>query len=161
SFRAAADEPGHPGARLPGRSVGARSLPQLAEVVERIRDVADPLLILRELRPQIDRLPRDPKKGIQYKDDDAAWAVWKAFSEGGKTRSRPLRTDLCGPLDRWLATRLVRLFPVVVELYEKVKVRHRKLDQLDLLIKLRDLVTRDRAVRAQFQHLFDHVFVDE
>jgi ATP-dependent helicase/nuclease subunit A len=161
AFRAAADELVALGGRLTGRSVGARSLRQLVEVVRRVRDVADPFLILRELRPQLDRLPRDPKKGITYGGDDAAWTIWKTFSEGGKTRPRPLRDDLCGPLNRCLATRLVRLFPVVVALYEKVKVRHRKLDQLDLLIKLRDLVARDRAVRAQFQQLFDHIFVDE
>ena len=87
--------------------------------------------------------------------------VWNVFTKGGKSRSTPLRDDLCGPLNRWLATRLVRLFPVVVTLYEKVKTRHRQLDQLDLLIKLRDLVKGDRAVRAEFQRLFDHIFVDE
>jgi len=161
AFRAAADELVALGGRLTGRSAGARALRQLVEVVRRVRDVADPLLILRELRPQIDRLPRDPKKGVTYEGDDAAWTVWKTFSDGGKTRSRPLRDDLCGPLDRWLATRLVRLFPVVVALHEKVKVRHRKLDQLDLLIELRDLLAGNRTVRAQFQQLFDHVFVDE
>src|SRR5262249_54134308 len=37
----------------------------------------------------------------------------------------------------------------------------RALDQLDLLVKLRDLLACDRAVRGQLQQLFDHVFVDE
>src|SRR5262249_22438523 len=90
-----------------------------------------------------------------------AWAVWKIYIGTDKARARALRDDLCGPLNRWLATRLVRLFPVVVALYEKAKTRHRKLDQLDLLIKLRDLVAGNRGVRAEFQRLFDHIFVDE
>jgi ATP-dependent helicase/nuclease subunit A len=60
-----------------------------------------------------------------------------------------------------MATRLARLFPVVMALYEKVKARRQAVDQLDLLIKLRDLLVRDRDVRQEFQALFDHVFVDE
>src|SRR5205823_5041709 len=57
--------------------------------------------------------------------------------------------------------RLVRLFPAVIALYEKVKARKRQLDQIDLLLKLRDLLAKDHDTRAYFQSLFDHVFVDE
>ncbi len=71
------------------------------------------------------------------------------------------RDALLAPASRWLATRLVRLFPVVVALYERVKARRRQLDELDLLIKLRDLLVLNVEVRRDFQQLFDHVFVDE
>ena len=60
-----------------------------------------------------------------------------------------------------MATQLVRLFPVVVALYERVKARHRQLDQLDLLAKLQDLLVKDRGARGEFQQMFDHIFVDE
>jgi ATP-dependent exoDNAse (exonuclease V) beta subunit len=48
-----------------------------------------------------------------------------------------------------MATRLARLFPVVIVLYEKVKARRRQLDQLDLLLKLRNLLARDKQARAE------------
>jgi ATP-dependent helicase/nuclease subunit A len=60
-----------------------------------------------------------------------------------------------------MAARLARLFPVVVALYEKVKVRRRQLDQLDLLVKLRNLLVQDKSARAEYQGRFDHIFVDE
>ena len=60
-----------------------------------------------------------------------------------------------------MASRLVRLFPVVMALYEKVKNRQGQLDQLDLLFKLRSLLTNNAEVRAEFQGMFDHIFVDE
>ena len=161
AFRAAAGEMVAAGERLTGASSGARWLRRTAAVLRSLGAVTEPLLILRALRPQLDRVPRTPRKGTTYGGDGAAWDLWKTYSEGGKQRKIPLRDDLCGPLDRWLATRLVRLFPVVVALYERVKTRHRRLDQLDLLIKLRDLLVANLEVRGEFQRLFDHVFVDE
>jgi ATP-dependent helicase/nuclease subunit A len=49
----------------------------------------------------------------------------------------------------------------VIGVYESVKAAHRQLDQIDLLLKLRDLLRDDKAVRADYQALFDHVLVDE
>ncbi len=116
----------------------------------RVRDFADPWLILRELRPQLDRVPRNVTKGDHLRGRRRrVGRSGRRSPRAARRDRRPLRDDLCGPLDRWLATRLVRLFPVVVALYEKVKTRHRQLDQLDLLIKLRDLVAgRSRRARA-------------
>jgi ATP-dependent helicase/nuclease subunit A len=65
------------------------------------------------------------------------------------------------PLERWLAHRMVRLFPVVVALYEAVKARAQAVDHLDLLLKLRDLLRDDPATRAGYQEMFDHILVDE
>jgi ATP-dependent exoDNAse (exonuclease V) beta subunit len=161
AFRAAADELIRLGGRLTGQSAGARWLRRTADVARAVRNFTEPWLILRQLLPQLDRVPRDVTKRDTFQGDDSTWDVWNVFTKGGKARPTPLRNDLCAPLNRWLATRLVRLFPVAVALYEKVKTRHRQLDQLDLLIKLRDLVRNDRAVRAEFQRLFDHIFVDE
>src|SRR5205085_882883 len=45
--------------------------------------------------------------------------------------------------------------------YEALKAKAGKLDFLDLLIKARDLVRDDAAVRAEYQRRFTHVLVDE
>ncbi len=52
------------------------------------------------------------------------------------------------------------LLPVVEE-YERVKARTGKLDFFDLLLRVRQLLTNDPAVRAALQARFTHLFVDE
>jgi ATP-dependent helicase/nuclease subunit A len=49
----------------------------------------------------------------------------------------------------------------VVDEYEQRKQRAGKLDFVDLLIKVRDLVRDNADVRAYFQNRFTHLFVDE
>jgi ATP-dependent helicase/nuclease subunit A len=142
-------------------SPGADWLVRMREELARLREVEDPIEICRAVRALLDRTPRQPRKGHDFGGDDVAWRAWRILTEGGKDRETPLKDDLCAPLDGWLATRLVRVFPVVVALYEKVKARRRTLDQLDLLVKLRDLLTRDLEVRGEYQRMFDHLFVDE
>jgi ATP-dependent helicase/nuclease subunit A len=161
AFRQAADEFLAAARRVSGASQGARWLQRLAATLQQVRSAAEPLVPLRAIRRDLERMPpRQARKGDTFAGDDAAWKLWKHFIEG-KGTAAPLRERICGPLDRWLATRLARLFPVVVTLYEKVKARHRALDQLDLLVKLRDLLLRDLDVRRDFQAMFDHIFVDE
>ena len=130
--------------------------------MKRIRAAQDSIEIVRETRQQLARAPRNPvTKKHTFCGQDDAWQVWRAYSGPIKDRPRSLRDDLCTPLDRWLATSLVRLFPVVTALYEKVKARRRQLDQLDLLVKLRDLLVDDNSAREEYQRRFDHIFVDE
>src|SRR5690606_6457175 len=45
--------------------------------------------------------------------------------------------------------------------YEQVKARHRAVDHVDLLLRLRDLLRDDREIRIACQGMFDHIFVDE
>lgn len=52
------------------------------------------------------------------------------------------------------------LAPVVVE-YERLKARAGKLDFLDLLVKVRNLVRDDASVRRELQSRFSHLLVDE
>src|SRR5207253_7750978 len=52
------------------------------------------------------------------------------------------------------------LWPVV-EAHEDLKKRAGCLDFLDLLLRARDLLRDDTAVRAELQRRFTHVFVDE
>src|SRR3954471_17488342 len=139
--------------------------------MRRLRDVLVDLLEedhparLRNALLKIAKGPGGQKTaGMDDFDDDDAWKLWKGYrGDTGKkpVRDGALRDDLLGPLNRYFALRLVRLFPAVTALYEKVKARRRQLDQIDLLLKLRDLLARDDGTREYFQSLFDHVFVDE
>jgi ATP-dependent helicase/nuclease subunit A len=155
AFRRAVDAFARLARPVTGSSPGAVWIQRTARALDRLRDMRVPVLILRDLRAQLERAPRaSALKRDVYAGDNVAWKVWKAFDE-------TLSGELTAPLHRWLATRLVRLFPVVIALYEKVKTRRQALDQLDLLVKLRDLLARHRGIRGEFQRMFDHVFVDE
>jgi ATP-dependent helicase/nuclease subunit A len=63
--------------------------------------------------------------------------------------------------DADLAACLHRELLPVVKAYEAVKARSGKLDFFDLLLRLRDLLRRDPAVRGDLQGRFTHLFVDE
>jgi ATP-dependent helicase/nuclease subunit A len=52
------------------------------------------------------------------------------------------------------------LRPVIAH-YEQLKARAGQLDFLDLVLRARELVAGDRAVREEFQRRFTHFFVDE
>jgi ATP-dependent exoDNAse (exonuclease V) beta subunit len=56
-----------------------------------------------------------------------------------------LRQELQGLLDR----------------YDEIKRRHGQLDFVDLMVRTRELLRRDREVRRFFQERFTHIFVDE
>ncbi|NUP07969.1 MAG: UvrD-helicase domain-containing protein [Polyangiaceae bacterium] len=150
-------------ARVNGSSTGARWVTNLRELLGRLMPISDPVVLYAELYPALHSL-KTPTFGEVFENDQDAWHVWKLLTTGANkkvTRPSPLRDELLAPLARWLATRLVRLFPVVVALYEKVKAKHQAVDSVDLLIKLRDLLARNLDVRGRYQVLFDHVFVDE
>ncbi|HSR68975.1 MAG TPA: UvrD-helicase domain-containing protein [Acidobacteriota bacterium] len=49
----------------------------------------------------------------------------------------------------------------LVQQYEDAKRRAGKLDFVDLLIRVRDLLRRNQSVRRYFQQRFSHIFVDE
>jgi ATP-dependent helicase/nuclease subunit A len=147
-----------------GAGAGSRFIARTVERLAAVRGEEDPVVVLKELL----RIGRDTARKVTKRDDfpgdDAGWRAWKAYvGDGNKhpVREEPLRDDLLRPYARWMALRLVALAPAVVAMYEKVKARHRAVDQVDLLLRLRDLM-RDRPdVRAEYQALFDHVFVDE
>ncbi|MEX1127529.1 MAG: UvrD-helicase domain-containing protein [Vicinamibacterales bacterium] len=63
--------------------------------------------------------------------------------------------------DADLAAALQQELAAAVERYEDLKARGGSLDFLDLLLKARDLVKSDEAVRRGFQTRFTHIFVDE
>jgi ATP-dependent exoDNAse (exonuclease V) beta subunit len=63
--------------------------------------------------------------------------------------------------DADLAACLQRELRPVIDEYEREKARAGKLDFLDLLLRARDLVRGDRAVRVELQARFSRIFVDE
>jgi len=144
---------------LGSASPGSQLLRSMAKLCEGHLGDDDPLVLYRAL---VVPLRRGLKGGIKrsFPDDPAGKAAWKVFDKGDPPVP-PLRSRIVDPLTQWLGTRLARLRRVVIALYEKVKARHQVLDQLDLLIVLRDLLRRDLPTRRYFRDLFDHVFVDE
>jgi len=146
--------------RLSGRDHFSRAMRRLADKLEELDGVTDGRTLYPELVPRVRKIR---KRGLRMKDcTTPAWEAWKAFTEGIAERNVPPIADmLLAPLEAWMAQRLVRLSPVVVALYDQVKGRHGVVDQIDLLLQLRNLLQRDRSARKFYQGMFDHVFVDE
>jgi ATP-dependent helicase/nuclease subunit A len=143
-------------ARGDGR--GSRWMAAAVKRLSRLLEVEDPPELFRELAAFRARTPSLQMKR-DFPGDAAGWAAWKEWTD--PKEGTPLRDQAMAPLERWLATRLVRTFPAAVAMYEKVKARHRAADQVDLLLKLRDLLRDHPGVRSQLQALLRHVFVDE
>lgn len=147
-----------------GDAPGQRWLMHNSSVLKRILGETDPVVIFAETARHLGRKPSDTSKKAGFAGDDEAWAAWYAFigdKRKKSVRASALCDDLLGPLHHWMASRLVRLQPIVLRLYEKVKAAHRAVDQIELLLGLRELLHRDKEARAEYQALFDHVLVDE
>lgn len=148
-------------------SPGGRWLLATGRLVEAHLEERDPLTLRQALVTRLRGKPPSgdaskPRLGIEFGGDKAAWAAWQAFDDKKKCAPAPtLREQILAPLDEWLAIRLARLFPVAIALYEQVKARHGVVDQIDLLLKLRELLASDPVARERYQRLFDHVFIDE
>ena len=78
------------------------------------------------------------------------------------------RDPLCQALDEFrrradadLAASLRQEMWDVVKRYDELKSRSGKLDFVDLLLLVRDLVRRDAEVRRYLQERFSHIFIDE
>ena len=148
-------------------TAGTRWIRRLAQALKALKRVDDPV----EIWTTLDGLTRGPiwsrgdtRKKNEFPDADQAWRLWNLYLKGNPKEDPPqlsLEKRLLAPLHQWMALRLVRLFPVVTELYGQVKARRRQLDQIDLLLRLRDLLANDKETRGYYQSLFDHLFVDE
>ena len=68
---------------------------------------------------------------------------------------------LLGRCDADLAACLHGELRPVIDEYERLKARDGRLDFFDLLIRVRDLLVEDAAVRVELQRRFRFVFVDE
>ena len=142
---------------LRGGERGHHRLRRMAHALRRLQDTHDPAEAYRVVHEAL--RGRALRKAVDFNNDVSGWSAYNAIRLDD-TKTNTLGDKLKGP-HRWLATRLVRLFPVVKAMYERVKAEHEVVDYLDLLIKLRDLLRDDPAARRFYQGLFDHIFVDE
>ena len=108
-------------------------------------------------------------RGLQR--ERKAW-TWRGFRRAPaafpKDRLLAQRDALKARLDAFVAASGANLAPLlrdslweVVTAYEELKERSGCLDFLDLLVRARDLVRDDAAVRQDLQRRFTHLFVDE
>ncbi len=81
------------------------------------------------------------------------WELWKRLAERLEEFVEAANADLVALLRDELAG--------AVERYEEAKRALGKLDFHDLLIKARDLLRSDGAVRAHLQRRYSHLFIDE
>ena len=107
--------------------------------------------------------------------DFARWRSWtyKGFGDDyaeGISRDEALeqRDEVKADLEAFiedadadLAARLQEDLGPAIEGFEQVKEREGKLDFLDLLIRVRDMIRDHDDVRVQLQERFTHFFVDE
>ncbi|MBI1815817.1 MAG: UvrD-helicase domain-containing protein [Deltaproteobacteria bacterium] len=139
-----------------GRSFGHDHLRRLSHALRRLHDTND--------AAEAFRVVQDASRGraVYKRDFDNDSTGWSIYGAVRPDNSRPgsLAEQLRGP-QRWLAVRLVRLFPVLRAMYERVKDEHEVVDYLDLLVKLRNVLRDNREARGFYQGLFDHIFVDE
>jgi ATP-dependent exoDNAse (exonuclease V) beta subunit len=155
--RAAADRFAAMVRLLRGSQRGHRRLQRMAHALRRLQDAEDPAEAYRIVEEALRGPPL--RRALDFGGDGPGWDVYKAIRPD-TTQTSTLGDKLKGS-HRWLATRLVRLFPVVNAMYERVKVEHEVVDYLDLLIKLRNLLRGNLDARRFYQGLFDHLFVDE
>lgn len=161
-FRAAAREMIGAGRAVSAASRGGRHVRRVVTALEAALPLEDPAAIYARIQRVVSHKMSGITKGRDFSHDDTAWSAWMVFHKGrGRAGEEPLRDAILDPFRAWLAPRLVRLRPVVLALYDQVKARHRAVDQLDLLIRLRDLLRDDPRARAESQALFDHILVDE
>ena len=143
--------------RVHGKELGHRQLRRMAHHLARIEQVDDAADVVRIVSEALPR--RGLLKGRDFGNDPMGWAVWKTIDPESSASAWIL--DKLKGSHRWLATRFVRLFPVVNALFVLVKSAQEVVDYLYMLVKLRTLLRRDGAARQFYQGLFDHIFVDE
>ncbi len=145
-----------------GSSQAAVWLRRLAENVGRI-DARDLGALYSDVAAEIHQRRRATYR-FNLRDgcggDRSTWERWKRLDREGP--GGPALGDLVvEPLHRWMASRLLSVRPVVLALYEDVKREQGVLDEIDLLLLLRNLLRDDLDSRRFYQSRFDHVFVDE
>jgi ATP-dependent helicase/nuclease subunit A len=105
----------------------------------------------------------------------ARWRSWSwkgaqktTFGDQSRNEVLASRDRAKANLDAFIAASDADLTPLLhealqtpINAYESLKIKAGRLDFLDLLIKARDLIRGDAAVRRELQGRFSHFFVDE
>lgn len=99
------------------------------------------------------------RKGAEFGGKSFAYELYKALI-GNKSKLSPYRELIMGPIGEALMAPLAEIYPVILDMYEDVKRRYETIDQLDLLLKLKNVLTIEH-IKEYYQNLFDHLFVDE
>ena len=164
------DELGRLMGELSVSTAGTRRLRKLYDQAVRLAQATDEtealrraVLWLRDLRKL------KLKKGEHFPSDAQGWELCRWLLEGargsGKRKEErpggPLGEAIVGPLFEHLANSLVQMRELVLKEYANVKRGHGMVDQIDLLIQLRDLLRNDAPARNFYQDKFDHIMVDE
>ncbi|TNF27288.1 MAG: hypothetical protein EP319_11900, partial [Deltaproteobacteria bacterium] len=100
------------------------------------------------------------KKGDDFGGSAAGYEIRKGLTGEYSKTTKQYRDDILVPVSEALMAPLPEIYPVILSIYEDVKRRHEVVDQMDLLIKLRDVLKLPH-VKSYYQSLFDHIFVDE
>jgi len=141
------------------------------------RDTEPARLLSRDIRRAEEVRPRD-HDGLEARLVDLAAerdfvrprrGYGGAYGDGvERTTVLAAHGDLCRELrafaraaDADLAALLRHELMGAVERYEDLKRRAGRLDFVDLLVRAREMIRGDGAVRAHFQQRFSHIFVDE
>lgn len=153
-------------------SEGGRQLARLGEQCRRIvasDDVAEAMRCALALGRELRNAKKLLRKTEHFADDNAGWEAWRWIKDGERGKGKRKEERLGGalgeaavaPLMAYMAERLVRLRPLILQRYVQVKRGHGVVDQIDLLVELRDLLQRNLEAREFYQQRFDHVLVDE
>ncbi len=134
-------------------SPGFRLLQGLSFDLDRVVAAKDGISILRAVRLLGESGFETLQKERDFLNDEAGWELKKSLKES----SIP---GISTPVMQWMCARLARLGPAVCAIYERVKREHEVVDQLDLLLKLRDVLRKEEH-RVFYSGMFDHIFVDE
>ena len=138
---------------LKSESSGTGKLKRLALDLDRVATAKGEQAVLKAVR-QLQRFNfADLQKKRDFADEKEGWELTKSLRD----TTTPAIAD---PVSRWMCGRLVRLVPAICGIYEKIKREHEVVDQLDLLLKLRDVLGKE-AHRTFYAGLFRHIFVDE
>ncbi len=152
---------------LNGNSVGYKLFADIRGRLEELLRLEDPTKILRGVIEILQVKPPgggNLQKARDCDGDDALYRLAKDYGFSPKDKKSPdvsYRDQLALPWTKWLAAQLVRSIPVVLRVYESIKKKNESADQIDLLLRFRDVLRENMEIRRFYQDRFDQILVDE
>lgn len=89
------------------------------------------------------------------------WDFYKQLTSDEIKGSPTYYSSIYEPLVNSLFAPATKVRAVILSLFDNVKKRHEVIDQLDLLISLRDLLHTNKEMCDSLAQQFEHIFVDE
>ncbi|MBD64727.1 MAG: hypothetical protein CME62_05945 [Halobacteriovoraceae bacterium] len=100
------------------------------------------------------------KKGVDFNNKNFGYQIRIGLTGDYNRTCTRYKELIMDPISEAIMAPLPQVYPVILAMYEDVKRRFEAIDQMDLLLKLRDVLGRTE-VKTYYQSLFDHLFVDE